>query len=152
MFCTKCGKEITNQDKFCPACGQVINAAGESVVGGHASKVGFFDAYKLAFRKYAEFSGRASRAEYWYFFLANFLVILLLGAIEGALGIASETDGGVLASMYNLVIFIPMISAGVRRLHDVGSSGWWLLFPLVNLFMLAKKGQNVENAYGKPVV
>ena len=69
--------------------------------------VGFVDALKICFSKYADFSGRARRSEFWYFYLWNFLIIIFTCGI-GA-----------------LVLFLPFIAVTVRRLHDTGRSGWW---------------------------
>jgi len=95
------------------------------------------DWYLMVWRKYAEFSGRSRRKEYWMFLLFNFLAILALGAI-GGVGIAiSEDYGGFLfipLGFYVLATIIPGLAVGVRRLHDTGKSGWLLLvFFLVGL-------------------
>lgn len=104
--------------------------------------------YFLGLKKYATFSGRASIAEYWYFFLFNLIIFLLLGVIEGLLGIAPETDESVLPGMYQLIILIPTIAVGVRRMHDVNISGWCIVIPFYNLIMLATPGTKGNNKYG----
>ncbi len=81
--------------------------------------------YLKVLRQYAHFEGRARRREYWYFALFNVLVALGLGLIDGALGI------GVLGPLYSLAVLIPGLAVSVRRLHDTGRSGWWLLIALV---------------------
>jgi uncharacterized membrane protein YhaH (DUF805 family) len=95
------------------------------------------DWYLMVWRKYAEFSGRSRRKEYWMFVLFNFLAILALAAI-GGVGLAiSEDYGGILfvpLGIYVLATIIPGLAVGVRRLHDTGKSGWLLLaFMLVGL-------------------
>jgi len=80
--------------------------------------------YMNVLKKYAVFHGRANRTEYWVFFLVNILIMLVLGFIEGALGIAEYTDQSMLAVYYQLFIIIPTIAVGVRRMHDVDKSGW----------------------------
>lgn len=80
--------------------------------------------YKLALSKYAQFTGRSRRSEFWYFALGNFVVGLIIGVIGGLLG---ETISTGLSGLYNLAIFIPSIAVAVRRLHDTGRSGWWYL-------------------------
>ena len=65
--------------------------------------------YLKVLKKYAVFSGRASRAEYWYFFLFNIIVAFGLGLIEGLTGLASETDESVLVNIYQLFILIPAV-------------------------------------------
>lgn len=83
----------------------------------------FSNAVSTCFSKYATFSGRASRSEYWWFYL--FTVLMGWGATISA-AMLSGPDGANLASTMAFLIFlIPMLSAGSRRLHDAGRSGWW---------------------------
>ena len=82
--------------------------------------------YLVAFKKYAVFSGRAHRAEYWMFFLLNFIFLLVLHMIEGI-----SKGPGVFSVLYSLGVLVPSIAVEVRRLHDTGRSGWWLLINLV---------------------
>jgi uncharacterized membrane protein YhaH (DUF805 family) len=88
------------------------------------------DWYLMVWRKYAEFSGRSRRKEYWMFVLFNFLAILALAAL-GGVGIAiSEDYGGFLfvpLGIYVLAVIIPSLSVAVRRFHDIGKSGWMIL-------------------------
>ena len=84
--------------------------------------------YLEVLRKYATFSGRARRKEYWMFALINILIMLGLTIVEGTSGV---TDGGVLSALYSLAVVIPSIAVTVRRLHDTGRSGWWILLPLI---------------------
>lgn len=98
----------------------------------------FMEAVKTCFRKYFGFSGRARRSEYWWFFLFNFLVALVLGVIDAiifgvegpvsATGASAgfESGNGPLGSIYNLIVLFPSLAVGWRRLHDTGRSGWWL--------------------------
>lgn len=79
----------------------------------------FFDAIRICLTKYAEFSGRASRAEFWWFALFVLLVAT-------ALAYLSE----MLSSVFLIAILLPLLAAGTRRLHDSGRSGWWQLFLL----------------------
>ena len=88
--------------------------------------------YFEVLRKYAVFSGRARRKEYWYFALFNFLATMLLVGVEVALGMSDLESGyGPLTGLYSLAIIIPSIAVSVRRLHDTGRSGWWFLVALV---------------------
>ena len=90
------------------------------------------DWYLTALKKYAVFSGRARRKEYWYFVLFNFLISLGLGLIDSVLGLTLENSGmGLLGGLYSLAVLIPGIAVAVRRLHDTGRSGWWLLLSLI---------------------
>jgi len=78
------------------------------------------DAVKACFAKYADFHGRATRSEYWWFFLA----VLLGSAVT--LAVAYK-----LYVLFALVTLLPMIAVGARRLHDTNRSGWWQLLTLV---------------------
>lgn len=83
--------------------------------------------YLGCWKKYAEFSGRARRQEYWMFFLFNFLAGLALSIVDIVLGT------GALSGLYNLAIIIPSLAVGARRLHDTDRSGWWQLIALIPL-------------------
>lgn len=88
--------------------------------------------YMDVLRKYFVFSGRARRKEYWMFFLFNLLATIVLVFIDSAIGMYSAENGlGLLSGLYSLAVLIPSISVGVRRLHDTGKSGWWMLIALV---------------------
>lgn len=88
--------------------------------------------YLEVLRKYAEFNGRASRQEYWFFLLFNLLISAFLATIDffsGTLNI--ETGIGLLSGIYSLVVLIPSIAVTVRRLHDTDRSGWWMFIALI---------------------
>lgn len=115
-----------------------------------------FDYYKAAFQKYATFSGRARRSEYWYFALFNFIFAIVAIVIDNVTGLASPELGyGVFYGLYALAVLIPGLAVFVRRLHDVGKSGWMILvglIPLVGaiwLFVLTvTEGEPGTNQYG----
>jgi uncharacterized membrane protein YhaH (DUF805 family) len=88
---------------------------------------------KRPLQKYADFSGRAPRAEYWWFFLAVIIAYIVVSIIEGILGINRMVAGvyGPITTLLMLGTLVPSIAVGVRRLHDTNRSGWWLLLPLV---------------------
>ena len=111
--------------------------------------------YFEVLKKYAVFSGRARRKEYWMFVLFNLIIAFILGSIEGISGIASESYPSVLATLYSLAVLIPSLAVGVRRLHDTGRTGWWLLISLapvvgsiVLLIFMVQDSQQGENQYG----
>lgn len=111
--------------------------------------------YLSVLKNYATFSGRAPRAEYWYFVLFNFIVSFLLIFIEGMLGTSSMVGYGLISGLYILAVFIPTIAVGVRRLHDIGKSGWMLLIsfiPLIGaiwlLILMATDSAPGANQYG----
>jgi|AntRauTorckE5430_2_1112549.scaffolds.fasta_scaffold10526_2 uncharacterized membrane protein YhaH (DUF805 family) len=103
-----------------------------------------FNYYLEVLKKYTVFNGRARRAEYWYFILFNLIISIGLGIIDGAMGL---TDFGI-GSVYSLGVFIPSIAVGVRRMHDVGKSGWFLLIPIYNIVLAATEGEAETNDYG----
>jgi len=111
--------------------------------------------YLTALQKYAVFGGRARRKEYWYFVLFNFLISLILGFIDGLLGLTLEGGLGVLGGIYSLAVLIPGIAVTIRRLHDTGRSGWWLLLvfiplvgPIILIVFLVGGSQPGTNQYG----
>lgn len=110
--------------------------------------------YLEVLKKYAVFSGRARRKEYWLFLLFNVLISIGLAIIEGAAGLTYR-GYGVLRFYYLLAVLIPWIAVSVRRLHDTGHSGWWLLIsfiPLIGAIALLvfylQDSQPGENQYG----
>ena len=99
--------------------------------------------YLEVLKKYAVFTGRARRQEYWMFVLINIIIAIALGFIGGFLGIHN-----VLGTIYQLAVLVPSIAVGVRRMHDTDHSGWWLLLPIVNLIFAVTAGQQGENRFG----
>jgi uncharacterized membrane protein YhaH (DUF805 family) len=111
--------------------------------------------YLMPFKRYADFSGRSQRAEYWYFTLGNFIVGFILGLIDGMMGAASQGGVGLLTMIYFLGILIPSLAVSVRRLHDIGRTGWWIfvaiipiLGPLLLLYFYVLDSEPGANAYG----
>ena len=96
--------------------------------------------YLEALKKYAVFSGRARRAEYWYFVLFNIIVAVVLALIDTLLGTTTGVSSfGLLSGIYSLAVLIPTLAVTVRRLHDIDRSGWWIfinLIPLVGAIVL----------------
>jgi uncharacterized membrane protein YhaH (DUF805 family) len=87
-----------------------------------------------ALKKYADFSGRARRKEYWLFTLINILILIGLAIIDVTAGLeVGDEEMGVLSGIYALAVLIPGIAVSVRRLHDTDRSGWWLLIGIVPL-------------------
>lgn len=90
--------------------------------------------YLEALKKYAVFSGRARRKEYWYFILFSVIMIIPLAVIDSVTGTFNAKVGtGLLGAIYMLAMWLPMIAVTVRRLHDTGRKDWWLLIGLVPL-------------------
>ncbi|MFE5562589.1 DUF805 domain-containing protein [Streptomyces sp. NPDC056544] len=106
--------------------------------------------YTDVLKKYAVFSGRARRQEYWMFFLFNLAAAIILLVVDGVLGTYP-----LLYSLYVLAILLPALGLTIRRLHDTGKSGWWIfinLVPVVGfiwfIVLLATAGQTQQNQYG----
>ena len=111
--------------------------------------------YVQVLKKYAVFSGRARRKEYWYFALFNFIIGFVLGLIDAVLGLTMVGTSGLLSSLYFLAVLLPTIGVSVRRLHDTGRSGWWILIGLIPLigaiillFYMVSDSQEGTNQYG----
>jgi uncharacterized membrane protein YhaH (DUF805 family) len=104
----------------------------------------FADSVKLCFAKYADFSGRAKRPEYWWFALFVFLVSLILG-------MASD----IVSLLFSLLTLLPSLAVGARRMHDTNRSGWWQLLwfiPVIGwiimIVLLAQEGDAADNRFG----
>ncbi|MCS0788877.1 DUF805 domain-containing protein [Cytobacillus firmus] len=79
------------------------------------------------------FRGRSRRREYWMFILFTFLISIILTIIEMIFGWEITEDIGILTTLFSLIMLIPSLSVTVRRLHDTGKSGWWILISLIPL-------------------
>src|SRR3989344_6266879 len=99
--------------------------------------------YEEALKKYNKFSGRANRTEYWYFVLFNALISIGFSVLDSILGIDK-----LLESIYSLAVLIPSVAVGVRRMHDVNKSGWFIVIPIYNLVLSLPKGTEGDNKYG----
>jgi uncharacterized membrane protein YhaH (DUF805 family) len=112
--------------------------------------MGFFDWYlKCVKGHYADFEGRARRTEYWMFLLVNVIIAIVIGIIGAIIHFR------VLSTLYSLAVLVPGIAVGVRRLHDTGRTGWWLLLSLIPvigtiwiIILLATNGDQGSNEYG----
>ena len=115
----------------------------------------FFDAVKVCFIKYTNFSDRASRSEFWLFTLFLTILGIVVALIEGAMGVPWDELWAPGSTILTVVTFVPALSVTARRLHDVNRSGWWMLlyftvigilFPL--LYWFCRKGDEGENNFG----
>lgn len=134
--CPRCRKELSPADgnlpEKCPSCGYILRPANS----------GFWAYALLPLRKYCDFKGRARRREFWFFYLFYMLLSIAGGFLLGAGAVFAEAESESvigyaligLAMLFLVVLslgaFLPWISVSVRRLHDVGFSGKWLLLPL----------------------
>lgn len=117
-----------------------INLLFFSLIILKKTKINLMNYYLNVLKNYAIFSGRARRSEYWYFALFNFIFSIVAVALDHALGTTFkfETFNGTINSPYGycyliyvLVIFLPGLAVVVRRLHDVGKSGWFIFISLI---------------------
>ena len=108
------------------------------------------DWYLKVIKQYAVFDGRAGRQEFWMFILINLAISIVLSVVEGIIGL-----NGILSGLYSLAVLLPTIGVSIRRLHDTGRPGWWLLMcfvPIIGIIVLiifyAQEGQSGSNQYG----
>lgn len=152
MFCPKCGKENSNDVNFCSSCGaniSALNLTSTAVISATtpSEQMTFGKAISSCFAKYVDFKGRASRPEFWWFYL--FAILLGWGSML-------VDSSGILNMIINLALFPPIIAAGSRRLHDTNRSGWWQLIMLTVIGLIplviwwASKGSKQDNQYGSP--
>ncbi len=112
--------------------------------------------YLKVLNKYAVFSGRARRKEYWYFTLFSALISMALALVDGAIGTSNSEGGmGLLGGIYSLAVLLPTLGVSIRRLHDTDHSGWWLLIALapcvgaiVLLVLMVTDSTPGRNRYG----
>jgi uncharacterized membrane protein YhaH (DUF805 family) len=108
------------------------------------------DIFIGSLKKYAVFTGRASRSEFVNFLLWSLILSIVLTIVEFALfpQYLIVTDQSLLGNIFTLAILLPDISVSIRRMHDVGKSGWYSLIPIYNLVLFFTKGDENENQYG----
>ncbi|WP_458414837.1 DUF805 domain-containing protein [Schinkia sp. CFF1] len=106
--------------------------------------------YLKVIKNYVGFQGRARRKEYWMFTLFNFIFAVVIGIVEGIFDLPEF-----LSAIYTLAVFLPSLAVGIRRLHDTGRSGWWLLISLIPLIgaivlivFMCEDSKEGDNQYG----
>ncbi len=112
--------------------------------------------YLEVLKKYAVFSGRARRKEYWFFNLFYFIIFIVLAFVDGMTGTLSPEVGiGLLTGIFILAMIIPAIAVSIRRLHDTDRSGWWIFISLIPLIggiwyivLMVLDGTSGDNKYG----
>lgn len=120
-----------------------------------APRMSILDAITAAFGKYVDISGRAARREYWLFVL--FLLVANIATLLLDLGVWRSLDFTPFNALFAFLTIVPSFTAAIRRLHDTGRSGWWLLILLVPLvgavlfiYWLCLRGDQAPNTYGSP--
>ena len=117
----------------------------------------FQTSIKTCFNKYADFSGRALRSEFWFFFLFSIIAGIATTIIDVMiLGYSIESYGPI-NLLFTVALILPAIAVTTRRLHDINKSGWWQLIELTIIGILliiiwcATEGENKKNKYGSPI-
>ena len=100
----------------------------------------FTNAIKSGFRNYANFKGRATRSEYWWWTLFNLLIT----------SVSSSFVNQDFGNLVSLALLLPSIAVAVRRMHDVNRRGWWVLVPIVNLVFALTASKQEQNQWGPP--
>lgn len=96
--------------------------------------MGFTQAVTTVFGKYADFTGRARRSEFWFWILFSLLGGIVFGGLDGLLfGYEFGRSFSPLGSLFNLAILVPSLAVGARRLHDMNHTGWWQLIALTGI-------------------
>ena len=130
MNCPTCGKENESSAQFCGICGTQLSSqpttANQNDMGSPNPMVGFREAISLGFKNCLNFSGRATRAEYWWWILFGYIVL----AIMVVAYFMSDILGNILLYFW-FGIWILSLPISIRRLHDSGKSAWWILFTIV---------------------
>ena len=89
-----------------------------------------------ALQRYAQFSGRARRKEYWQFILLTLIIGIIAGILDAVLGLdGPSTGGGLLSNLTNLALFVPSLAVSWRRMHDVNKAGWLTLLPILGVIL-----------------
>ena len=122
-------------------------------------KINMIEAVKLYFKNYFNFTGRASRSEYWWAYLAYVIVVAVIMTAEGlAMGIDYAVEGGVASNLFTLATLIGWLSLNARRLQDRGHTGWWQLaylipiLPMVVFALLYAVTQNESHLFALGLV
>ena len=117
----------------------------------------FQTSINTCFKKYAVFSGRASRSEFWFFVLFGILGGIITTIIDTIILGYTVEEGGPINLIFSVALLIPSIAVTARRLHDIDKSGWWQLlwFTVIGGILLiiwhATEGENKKNEFGPPI-
>jgi len=150
-----------------PELMEILNTAAPVTHTGYQRQMGFGEAIRSVFSKYATFSGRAQRSEYWWWVLFYGIIYYAFASVMGFVfgdEVASINPSDIstlpmglysVLGLFQLVFLLPNLAVGVRRLHDTGRSGWWLLLsflccvgPIILIIWCCKPSDETENEYG----
>lgn len=152
MKCLKCGTECADKAAFCDWCGEKLH--GDSVnLKCQTIEYPFAQALTDYWNKAFEFGGRARRKEFWYACLWNFAFLLIINAVGR---IVSKDLQFALEIVFYSGLLLPNVSLAIRRVHDIGISGYWLFIGLIPILghialavIFALNGERCENKYGE---
>jgi len=182
--CPYCGKSILAIAKVCKHCGQSLAPQEESTpkqetvleeptvqnnyeqqkvynsyteeTQQQVENLSGFQYFKKCLKHYAVFNGRARRKEFWMFVLFNMIFAIAAATLDNIIGTADYDGFGLFYYIYCLAMLLPSLAVLVRRMHDIGKSGWWFfisLIPLIGgiilLVFCCTAGNVGENRYGK---
>ena len=123
--------------------------AGVVIMSGRpANMMNLIDSVITCLQKYVGFEGRASRSEYWWFFLATTIASFFASIIDSLLFGIELTDPTPISWALTFLVFLPSLAVGIRRIHDHGMSGWFCMVPFYNFFFFFTEGESVPNIYG----
>ena len=175
-YCHNCGKPLDPSSQYCMNCG--VRTDGESKY--QPKSVGFMDSFGLYWKNYFKFKGRASRSEFWYAVLWLLIIDVASSILQNVSGFSAWREAkafnflygdvlgyvdvpeitsfmlitAIIVGLWGLVSLIPKLSLAIRRLHDIGKSGWWALLyfvPYVGeailLIILIAQSQPTRNQY-----
>lgn len=159
-FCSNCGNEVARDARYCSKCRKRIkrNEPHQTNLSLTPKKeIEGFGWYLAALKKYNVFSGRSRRKEYWLFTLFNSLMAIAAFIFDNEMGTTFVGSVyGIAQCLFGLATVTPSLAVTVRRLHDVGKSGWyllWLFLPLAGAIMvviqLCFNGTTGDNEYGQ---
>ncbi|GHU83828.1 hypothetical protein FACS189468_9290 [Spirochaetia bacterium] len=139
IYCHSCGERINAEAEICPKCG-VRQQVAENTVNSIKNGIGYFTG---VLKKYAVFSGRARRAEFWWYILGVLIIDAVVSWIGGGL-----FHSAALRNIISLAFIIPSVAVGWRRMHDVGKCGAYGFIPIYGIILAAKAGDKGSNKYG----
>ena len=163
ICCPACGEYVDGESRYCPMCGAGIpqkktradspSQASSSRISGSSSNIrdligntNPIEYYLRALKRFATFSGRASRSEFWFFHLFNGIIALTLITI----GVGTRSKYILWTGLaYFITTLVPTMAVSFRRMHDINKPGWYSLLPFYSVVLAATRGDTQKNNYGK---
>jgi uncharacterized membrane protein YhaH (DUF805 family) len=157
MECAKCERENAGTANFCSGCGTALNppeAGGAGLGSAELPMMPFQTSVETCFRRYVDFKGRSTRAEYWWFSLFTMVGTFITAIADLVASGNPFGTTGLIEGLFHLSTLLPSLAVGARRLHDINRSAWWLLLYLtiVGIILLIiwaiQQGDKGDNEYG----